>query len=382
MIRSLFGFHLGSNAGYAISSYERILYKVAVELASGDSSGVHFSYTDFKRGRSTTFPEGFNNFVEFDFNNLTPQVIARVAQYVRENKIDVACFFDMDATHPAVKVLKAAGVKKVISIWGAPVSGIMPFWRLLIKKIQVALSDSKLDFMIFESNPMLRTATHGRGYPASQVAIIRQGVDIQKFRPNLESDYVYKAFNFPTDRKVIIYTGHMEERKGPRILVKAAIELLYKRGRKDVAFLFCGNKNAEANPYQKLFEGLGLDELIQFGGYRNDLSDIYPSCFAGVIPSTGWDSFPYGAIEMQACGLPMIASNLQGLAESVLDGVTGLLFEPGNHLELADKIEILLDNRESARKFSHAGRKRCEDELNVETQFKKTFELIKNLLKN
>jgi len=113
---------------------------------------------------------------------------------------------------------------------------------------------------------------------------------------------------------------------------------------------------------------MGLDNLIRFGGYRSDLRDLYPSCFCGVIPSSGWDSFPRTSVEMAASGLPVVASRLHGLPEAVLDHKTGLLFEPGNARALADCLEELLDQPEYAAHLGRAGRKRCESELNIHVQ--------------
>ncbi len=95
---------------------------------------------------------------------------------------------------------------------------------------------------------------------------------------------------------------------------------------------------------------------------------IYQSSFCGVIPSSGWDSFPRSAVEMAATALPVVASRLQGLKEAVLDRETGMLFETGNSAALADAIEQLLDDPERARALGQAGRARCERELNLRTQ--------------
>jgi glycosyltransferase involved in cell wall biosynthesis len=117
-----------------------------------------------------------------------------------------------------------------------------------------------------------------------------------------------------------------------------------------------------------MYAGLGIDRLIRFGGYRTDLISIYPSCFCGVIPSTGWDSFTYSSLELAASGLPIIASRLQGLPEAVLDRRTGLLYEPGNTEALTSCIEMLLTDTNLAARWGRCGRERCEKELNVENQ--------------
>jgi glycosyltransferase involved in cell wall biosynthesis len=166
----------------------------------------------------------------------------------------------------------------------------------------------------------------------------------------------------------VIYSGHMEPRKGVRTLIEAAIELLRHRKRQDVCFLLCGNKGDESKQYEGLYSGLDFERLIRFGGYRSDLAQIYPSCFCGVIPTSGWDSFPRSPVEMAASGLPVIAARLDGLPESVLDRETGMLFKPGNAKELADCIEALLNNPRLAAEYGRRGRERCEKELSRETQ--------------
>jgi glycosyltransferase involved in cell wall biosynthesis len=85
---------------------------------------------------------------------------------------------------------------------------------------------------------------------------------------------------------------------------------------------------------------------------------------------------------MAAAGLPVVASRLQGLCEAVVDGETGILFDPGNALALADLIEKILDNPEYGRKLGLAGRRRCENELNLEVQANNFHNVIWNRLES
>jgi len=98
--------------------------------------------------------------------------------------------------------------------------------------------------------------------------------------------------------------------------------------------------------------------------------------FCGAIPSTGWDSFPRTSIEMAAAGLPVVASRLQGLPEAVLDGETGLLFEPGDARGLADCLEALLNHPELAAEYGRRGRERCERELNLDVQRQRLLNVV------
>jgi len=95
---------------------------------------------------------------------------------------------------------------------------------------------------------------------------------------------------------------------------------------------------------------------------------IFQGAYCGIIPSSGWDSFTLSSVEMAACGLPIIASRLQGLAEAVLHEKTGLNFEPGNVSALADCIERMADRPAEARAFGDAGRLRASNELTLARQ--------------
>ena len=72
---------------------------------------------------------------------------------------------------------------------------------------------------------------------------------------------------------------------------------------------------------------------------------------------------------MAASGLPVVGSRLGGLPEAILDRETGLLFDVGDARQLADRIEMLLDNPGMAESYGRAGRARCEKDLTLSLQF-------------
>lgn len=378
-IATLFVMPFGTGTGYALAPLAQTFYEVGLELAAGDPRLVHFGYPDFDGGHPHALPDDFRNFVQFDFRDMSSASIRRVTDYAISRQIKFVMIFDIQPVRPVFRSLHKAGVRAVLAYWGAPICSLMPPWRLALKRLRFSLSRSRADGLIFESQAMADFALYGRGVPPQLVDVVPLGVDTVLFQP-LKSDYAFERLGLPRNRKVVIYVGHMEKRKGVRSLVEAAMVLLLKRHRSDVSFLLFGNKGKESEEFEAMYRGQGIEELIRFGGYRSDLPSIYPSCFCGVIPSTGWDSFPRSALEMAACGLPVIASRLQGLPEAVLDKKTGLLFEPGDSLALADAIEHLLDHPGIADEFGKAGRKRCEEELNLANQRERLLHVFQKRL--
>jgi glycosyltransferase involved in cell wall biosynthesis len=238
-----------------------------------------------------------------------------------------------------------------------------------LKRVEVALRTNRPNHFIFESEAMRETAVYGRGIPRRDTSVVHLGIDTERFSPGkATSYYAHDQFGIPHDRRIVFYSGHIQERKGVDVLLRAASEMVHGRGRRDVHFLLVGNRQDEEKGYRYLYDGTGAECYITFGGYRNDVPRLLPSCFLGVIPSTGWDSFTMSSLEMAACGLPLLASRLQGLVEAVDHGRTGYLFEPGDHSALADRIEQLLDDPAQYSSLSQAGRARIEHGFSLEHQ--------------
>ena len=378
---SLFVAQFPTNTGYATTAAENLLYRAGMELAQGKQAHVHFAYRGFQRGHPASLPRDFSNLIEVDFSEEQSRrdmetMIRRVTEYVKQHGIRFVLFCDIQPIHPVFRPLRHAGVSTILSYWGSTISSLMPAWKLFLKRLEIALSMSRVDGLIFQAQAMAQLAIYGRGVPERMVDVVPQGVDVNLFTPE-PSDYVYRALSFPSGRRVIIYAGHMERRKGPHVLIEAAIELLVRRRREDVCFLLCGNKEGESLEYERAYEGMGIDSFVKFGGYRSDLKEIYPSCFCGVIPSSGWDSFPRTPLELAASGLPVIVSRLGGLPEAIVEGKTGLLFDPGNAKQLADRIETLLDNPKLAREYGEKGRERCVSDLNLANQLNRLMIAIR-----
>lgn len=364
--RSLVLMHVPQGTGYAIAPLERLFAGVLAELGGVEPDGVHFAYPELAEGgdplRTTSGPV-----MRFKAGTATPQEVEALQAYIRRERIEFVLAFDLQATHPIYPRLREAGVKVIVSYWGAPISPRNSGVRLLAKRLQFLLSGSKVDGLIFESHAMASLATHGRGVPASRIRVVPLGVDTDRFRPGT-SDYAHTALGIPSDQTLVVYSGHMEKRKGVDVLVRAAVQLLAEEGRRDVTFLFFGNRGDEADVFRPLYEGRGIDAHIHFGGYRNDLPSIFPCCVMGVIPSSGWDSFPRTAVEFAACGIPLVVSDLGGLPETIDVGRTGLMFAPGDDQQLAAHLRRLLDDPREARAMGALGRERCEAEFSLAAQ--------------
>jgi glycosyltransferase involved in cell wall biosynthesis len=130
------------------------------------------------------------------------------------------------------------------------------------------------------------------------------------------------------------------------------------------------------NDLKDLAERLNLSGWVQFTGFVSEEEKIklYREAWVSVYPSLkeGWG---LTNIEANACGTPVVASNVPGLRDSVLDGQTGLLFRYGDINDLADKLIRVLSDRGFSKQLSRKG-----EEWAKNFSWDKTAEKVEMLL--
>ena len=104
---------------------------------------------------------------------------------------------------------------------------------------------------------------------------------------------------------------------------------------------------------------------------RDEISDFYANSRISVTPSIWYEGFPSTILEPMMRGKPVIASRIGGIPEIVEDGVTGLLFEPGNPDDLAEKIRYLWDNADLCKKMGVAGRQKALTQYSPEKYYQR-----------
>jgi glycosyltransferase involved in cell wall biosynthesis len=350
-------FHCPPNTGYAIGRHEQTFAEMALRL-TGSFDRVHFGYPGLEDGPPNQLPHELHQFVAFDSSSNDQDALDRISTYVREHDIRVAFGFDQHIRQPGYAALRSGGVEHIVSYWGAPMSSLNTGLKLFLKKAYFAVLRNRPEHYIFQSEDMRRTATHGVGIPRYRTSVIRSGVDTELFRPAPEHQgYVHRVLGIEPMRRVVYYSGHMEERKGVHVIVKAAAHLVNELGRHDLHFVFLGNKHGTERQFDPLYVGTTAENHITFAGYRDDVAEIQASSCMAVIATTGWDSHTMSAVEVAASGLPLIVSDLPGIREAVTEE-TGRVFSAGDHLALARLIVQLADDAPLRDRLWAAGRAR------------------------
>jgi glycosyltransferase involved in cell wall biosynthesis len=172
--------------------------------------------------------------------------------------------------------------------------------------------------------------------PAKVVSIPR-GVDLDRFNPGwVTPDRVAglrAAWGVPTDPNLtrFLLGGRLTRIKGHLTIIAAAAKLK-AAGRTDFQILFVGDDQGRTDYSAELAKAIAdarLNEQVKIVGHCDDMPAAFLLADVALVPTITPEAFGRTAVEPQAMGRPVIASNHGGTVETVMDGVTGWLAEPG-----------------------------------------------------
>jgi glycosyltransferase involved in cell wall biosynthesis len=193
-------------------------------------------------------------------------------------------------------------------------------------------------------NPLTETLV--RPY-ARQVQVVTAGMDPARFPWPWPDDPALKR---DQGKQILFFAGLVEElMKGFHVLQEACALLWQKR--QDFEVVATADPPGRVNDFTRYVGWLSQEELPR----HLRAADVL------VMPTVAQEALGRTAVEAMAAGRPVVASRLGGLPWTVLDGVTGLLCEPGDPADLVRKMEMLLDDPGLRERMGLAGRKRFEE---------------------
>ena len=131
---------------------------------------------------------------------------------------------------------------------------------------------------------------------------------------------------------------------------------------------------------QQQIKNFGLEQQVKLVGYiKNPI--YYVQAADIVLICSHWESFGRVTIEAMLAGKPVIGSASGATAELIQEGVTGLLYDSGNHNKLADKIQYLYENPEERLKLGTAARIWATDRFTQERYAEEVFDLLRKKMK-
>lgn len=219
----------------------------------------------------------------------------------------------------------------------------------------------------------------------SKVRIIPPGVDISHFYP-IPDDEAREFIGVKDESCMLLYVGRIEPLKGLDTLLKA-IAVLRQQNIYVCLTIIGGDaslpleeQSEEMKRIRALCHQEGLDDLVTFLGKRGqDTLPYYYSAAQAVVVPSHYESFGMVALEAMACGAPVVASQVGGLAYLVQDGVTGFTVPADDPQALAEKLMLILRDRHLRRRLGQQAVKAAQAYA-WENIARKVFELYQLVL--
>ncbi|MBW2740266.1 MAG: glycosyltransferase family 4 protein, partial [Deltaproteobacteria bacterium] len=182
-----------------------------------------------------------------------------------------------------------------------------------------------------------------------------------------ESSEFQKEFPNSADKLKLVTAGRLVPLKSFDILVRAIGEVI-NQGLNDLLLLIAG-EGEERMRLEKLIQDLQIGDCVKLLGLRHAVMGLMKASDIFVIPSR-YEGVSLAMIEAMACGLPIIASDAQGLKDCITNEQNGLFFPVGDHKALAKCILRLANNKELRTRLSHGAREAFEKEYDMRKNVK------------
>lgn len=191
------------------------------------------------------------------------------------------------------------------------------------------------------------------GLTSAQGVVIQNGVEIPMY-DSTRGVAFRTRYRVPADAVVIAQVCWMVEVKGVEAMLRAAAQLLQRQRR---IHLILVGEGARLNDYQTLAKALGLGDSVTFTGKLANPTDVGLFEAANIYcqPSLWQEASGLAVMEAMSFKLPVVASNIGGLPESVQQGKTGYLVAAGDSEALAEALERLVDDGDLRQRLGHTG---------------------------
>jgi glycosyltransferase involved in cell wall biosynthesis len=209
------------------------------------------------------------------------------------------------------------------------------------------------------------------GIDESKINIIPPPIDfkelLSKKKPEFKIDFDY-----------LLFVGRLDRRKNIEVLLKAFAQVSKKF--KELKLVILGDGPERVN-LENLSRCLGVADKVVFTGFVDDEAkrDYLMQAKLFTLSSTQ-EGFGIVLVESLALGVPVVSTDCGGPADIIENGKTGYLTKIGDHKKFAEKIEHLLSEDETRKKFGIAGKKTAQERFSIERIGKiilKEYELVK-----
>ena len=218
--------------------------------------------------------------------------------------------------------------------------------------------------------------------------VIFRGINVDYFDPSTtlekDEDELFKLWELKVGKKIILFPGRLTSWKGQEMFLDAINKVNIKLGHDAFIAVILGSDQGRELYKKKLIrlvEQYRLNNQVKFIDHCKNMPVAYKISDVVVSASIEPESFGRISVEAQSMQKPILASNIGGSKETIINNKTGILFEAGNSEDMAKKIIELLNLDESTlNQMGIEGRKNVINKFNVEKMCFSTYSEYKKLI--
>lgn len=230
------------------------------------------------------------------------------------------------------------------------------------------------DQVIFVSH-LQRSYFESLGVRIRKDKVIHNGIDLDRFSPqstSTEALALRHRLGFANDEFVVgICAGFREEKRQVDLL--DALARLRARGVRARGLLV--GDGVMRSQIESRRTALGLDDAVVLVGFQQDVRPFVEACNVMALTSHA-ETFPISTLEYMALGKPLVATDVGGVSEQIVDGKNGLMYSVGDIEALTEKLSLLTNQRERER-IALAARRTVEAEFSLQSMVKRFDEAFR-----
>jgi len=247
------------------------------------------------------------------------------------------------------------------------------FYYKFVKKI-LCVSKFVRDAYIEKKNPF-----------KPPIDVVYLGVDINRFRSGLKTDYLRREFGIYSKDSVVSIIGRFQKIKGHEFFLDAA-EIVANMN-KNVKFLIVGsnqfNVKEDENSFKKVVNRVKSSDLLKdrviFTGFRRDIPEII-NLSEVIVCSSISETFGMIIVEAMSCGKPVVSTYTGAPKEIIENGINGYLIPPENSQSIANKVISLLKDKSLRDRIGKEARKNIERNFSLSRYIKEVSDIYINLI--
>ncbi len=221
----------------------------------------------------------------------------------------------------------------------------------------------------------------------SKLMVVFRGINLEYFDKNninqSKKNRLMSAWKIDPDKKTILLPGRLTQWKGQALFIEALNILLEDYNKTNFQAIILGSDQGR-NVYSKKLFGLveryQLNQKVKFVGHWREMPIAYSISDIVVSSSIEPEAFGRVAVESQAMEKPIVASDIGGSKETIVNGKSGFLYKSGDPRELAKVLNNVMElDEEALYSIGKEGRKNVTNKFDVEQMCKTTFTEYKKL---